>query len=204
MTKSFWQRLTSMFGSPEKIEKSDEGTALPEIKRANPVFQPPPGRVTPPPSETEMAARAKWRQGMPVILEPFWASMMTDVDTVDYNRMRLELIEEYPRPDQMALALFNWYGHGQGWQDSPGYETIAEQLLWELPFPVLVTALQDHPLDETHLEGAARFFSGDLFSGTRGPDLAVLPDDIRTALFEHVTQNTESDKIRRVKRAFGL
>lgn len=136
------------------------------------------------------AVEQKWRDAMPVCLLDHFEPMMRDLDTVDFMSIRLALLEEYPRPTDQALALLGWYGQGVGsWahQTYPPYETVPEQLLMELPLAALVGALQDNPLDPAHLEGAARFFSGDLFLGMRGSEAAQLPPDLIAALQAHVS-----------------
>ncbi len=138
------------------------------------------------------AVEKKWRDAMPVCLLDHFPAMRHNLDTLDFMSIRLALLEEYPEPTAQALALFGWYGHGAGnWMPNkyPAYETVPEQLLMELPLAALVGALQDNPLDPAHLEGAARFFSGDLFLGMRGGEAAQLPPDLIAALQAHVSHD---------------
>lgn len=140
---------------------------------------------------TETAEQRRWRNAMPVCLLPFATSLFHNVDTADYTAMRLAMQEEYSTPSQQALDLLAWYGQGVGdWRRYPRYETAAEQFLMELPLAAMVEALEDNPLDEAHLEGAARFFSGDLFQGLRGQETAAIPAAIRRALAEHCQADT--------------
>ena len=148
--------------------------------------------------QSEQAERAytaveqQWRDATPVCLLDYFDPMVRNLDTLDFMSMRLALLEEYPQPTDQALVLFGWYGQGAGsWapQTYPAYETVPEQLLMELPLATLVGALQDNPLDLAHLEGAARFFSGDLFRGMRGGEAAQLPPDLIAALQAHTSHD---------------
>lgn len=147
----------------------------------------------------EQEAQQRWQKAMPICLSEFWRPMMSNLDTVDYHAMRLTLLEEYDRPAKQALALFAWYGQGLGdWQSYPKWETVPEQFLMEMPLPVLVEALEENPLDTAHLEGAARFFTGELFLAMRGDELAQLPQGLKEAFIEHVQEQENAYKIERV------
>lgn len=204
---TFWKSIKQLFQTIEGDDQHAESIGPEKIGPANPVTQPlvPFSGGTAPLTPEETVARARWRRGMPVILDHHWEEMMANVDTADYNQMRLDLMAEYPTGAELALALFAWYGHGGGsWDNYPAYETVAEQLLWELPIEVLVKALEDFPLEQPHLEGAARLFSGDLFHGTRDHDLSRIPVDIRQGLHDYLEEIKESDKISRFRAVFGL
>lgn len=204
---SWWQKLREIVtgegaaaGAEEPIVE-EVGPARPQ----NPVFMPPPRPAPPPPTPRELDAQERWRAAVPACLAPFAGEMLADLDGVDFNRMRLALLEEYRRPDRLALALFGWYGQGSGsWESCPAYETVPEQLLWEMPFPHLVAALEENPLDPEHLLGAARFFSGDLFAGTRGDELPRLPKALREELLAAADVTEEAHKSQRIRAVFGL
>jgi hypothetical protein len=111
--------------------------------------------------------------------------MQNNLDRLDFMSIRLALLEEYRQPSEMALALLAWYGAGAGsWQagEYPLYETVPEQLLMELPMPILLAALLDNPLERSHLRGAARLFGGELFVGLRGDELGQLPESLKEAM----------------------
>ncbi|MDJ0752022.1 MAG: hypothetical protein QNJ45_00775 [Ardenticatenaceae bacterium] len=202
---SFWNKIKNVFQSGSSVEEGPETPSVEEEKTVNPVFSPVDFPPKPQPTASELAAQAHWRKGLPVALEEFWEAMMNDVDTVDFNQIRLALLDEYQRPDEMALDLYFWYGHGVGdWLDYPPYETVPEQLLWELPLPPLLQALEDHPLDPPHLEGAARFFCGDIFGGTRGEELGQISADIQQGFLDYLAENKEAHKIQRLKAVFQL
>ncbi len=159
---------------------------------------------TSPLTTAEQQAQQRWHKAMPICLNEFWRPMMSDLDTVDYRAMRLALMEEYSTPAKQALALFAWYGQGLGdWQTYPKWETVPEQFLMEIPLPALVEALEENPLDEAHLEGAARFFAGDLFQALRGHELAQLPTGLKEAFTEHVQAHGDGYKIAQVAQMMG-
>lgn len=199
--KSGWQRmvgrLRNLLGGAEADEPSLE-PEKPVVDNASPTVEP----MEP----TYTAVEQKWRDAMPVCLLDHFAPMMRNLDTLDFMSIRLALHEEYAQPADQALVLFAWYGQGAGsWKtgDYPLYETVPEQLLMELPLAALVGALQDNPLDPAHLEGAARFFSGDLFLGMRGGEVAQLPPDITAALLAHVRE-TASDNETKIAQVAQL
>lgn len=149
----------------------------------------------------QQAAQKRWQKAMPISLAEFWEPMIKNLDTLDYSSMRLVLLEEYPDPSKQALDLFAWYGQGIGrWDNTPQWETVPEQFLMEQPLPTLIQALEDNPLDPAHLEGAARFFSSDLFQAMRGHELPLLPTPIKTALLEHAQETEDAAKIGRVQQ----
>lgn len=155
-----------------------------------------PVQETSPAAPSESEAERRWRAGTPVCLLEFLDMMMSDLDTADFMGMRLAMAEEYANQARQALDLFFWYGHGQeSWTDFPAYETVPEQFLMEMGLRPMLDALQDHPLDSEHLEAAARFFSGELFRGMRGPELELVPEDIRQGLTEHVAEGGDVAKI---------
>ena len=187
--KSGWQRMVG------RLQNLLGGTAVP--------LEPAPEPEPPAAQLTYTAVETNWRDAMPVCLLEYFPPMMRDLDTLDFMSIRLALLEEYPQPTAQALALFHWYGHGRGdWAQAPtpAYETVPEQLLMELPLAALVGALQDNPLDPAHLEGAARFFSGDLFLGMRGGELPQIPPDLIAALLAHVSASGDAAKVAQVRQ----
>lgn len=156
---------------------------------------------TVPLTSADQEAQKRWQQAMPICLSSYWEAMMNNLDTLDYTSMRIVMMEEYPDPTKRALALFAWYGQGsRTWDEYPQWETVPEQFLMEIPLNVLVEALEENPLANAHLEGAARLFSGPLFSGLRGHELPYIPAALKEAFVEHVTAQGDKAKIARVRQ----
>lgn len=178
--QKFWDKLKNLI-TPAALPSSPTPTT-----RAEPEIFP--------------AELIRWQQAMPVCLLPFFPQMIKNADNLEYNQMRLALLEEYHSPAKMALELLAWYGQGAGsWSDFPAYELVAEQFLMELPLPILLEALSDYPLKLAHLEGAARLFSRDLFIHWREQELKQIPAGVKLALLEHVTAGGEAEKIKAVQ-----
>ena len=133
----------------------------------------------------------------------------------------------YPEPQARILALFRWFGRGAGpWTGFPVYEQLAEQILLQFPVEELIDALQDAPLSEEHLEGAARFFAGWAFANRasgegvqlppsltysslaaylpeRSGDPAPIPAELRQRLLAHCQRSSDGDKRCRAESAFA-
>src|SRR5262249_8283542 len=111
------------------------------------------------------------------------------------------------------------------WSGFPPYEQVAEHLLLLVPVEELVNALESVEVFPTHLEGAARFFSGRLFApggcqpipvktlmSNHGmhlfvPKHAGVPADIPVALrhrlLAHCLASDDADKKERARSAFS-
>jgi hypothetical protein len=151
-----------------------------------------------------VAAEARWREAMPKSIVPLWDNVMGAAFEPDIAPLRAALAKEFPDARQRILALFAWYGSGEGpWSGFPGYEEIAENLLLEYPTPDLVAAAQTEPLTEPQLEGAARLFGAWTFGQKRPADLEALPAALKKKLLDHSLKSTDKDKLGRARSAFG-
>jgi hypothetical protein len=146
---------------------------------------------------------ARWVAAMPKSLRRFWTEEMRQgMPPLNLKPLRRPLAQEFPDIRQRVLALFKWYGSGEGgWSVSPAYEDIPEKLLLEFPTPQLIAATEGTELTDAQLEGAARLFAG--WNGTkREDDLKMLPLALKRRLLEHSLKSTDSDKQEWAKNAF--
>ncbi|MEK7816973.1 MAG: hypothetical protein AAB281_01825 [Actinomycetota bacterium] len=175
--------------------------------------------------EYRQAARS-WRQSMPECLRPFWDSGEMQVPDVtafvpylekqesppdssaaDSNNSLAPLLKalarEYPDETARLLALFAWFGSGEGkWSGFPSYESVAEMLLLTFPTGRLVAALTGEPLTPAHLEGAARYFSGYWFNTSKQEDAAEVPPGLKKQLLSHCLASNDQYKLRRAQKVF--
>ncbi len=150
------------------------------------------------------ASQARWLDAMPKSLRPLWNSALRNELSPDLKPLRAALAEEFPDPRQRILALFSWYGSGDGpWSGFPAYESAAEELLLDLPTLDLIAAAQTDNLTESQLEGAARLFGGWSFSKRRPDDRRTLPASLKKKLLVHSIKSTDEDKLGRAKNAFA-
>lgn len=150
------------------------------------------------------AAEARWREAMPKSIQPLWGDAMRMEVNPDVAPLRAALAQEIPDARQRILALFAWYGSGEGpWSGFPSYEEVADRLLLEYPTPDLIAAAETETLTEPQLEGAARLFGGWTFGQNRPADRKALPDALKKKLLDHSLKSTDNDKIRRARNAFG-
>lgn len=160
----------------------------------------------------DMATRAKqgeisyarWRAAMPKSVRPLWEQVVRDETSPNVKPLRAALAKEFPDTRQRILALFSWYGSGDGpWSGFPAYESAAEELLLDIPTPDLVAAAQADNLTDAQLEGAARLFGGWDFSQRRPDDRKTLPAPLKKKLLDHSLKSTDEDKLGRAKNAFA-
>jgi hypothetical protein len=160
----------------------------------------------------DMAARAKqgeisyarWRAAMPKSVRPLWERAIRDESSPNVKPLRAALAKEFPDTRQRILALFSWYGSGDGpWSGFPAYESAAEELLLDIPTLDLVAAAQTDNLTDTQLEGAARLFGGWDFSQRRPDDRKTLPATLKKKLLDHSLKSKDEDKLGRAKNAFA-
>jgi hypothetical protein len=150
------------------------------------------------------AAEARWRKAMPKSILPLWDGVARGPFEPDVAPLRTALAREFPDTRQRILALFAWYGSGEGpWSGFPSYEEIAEKLLLEYPTPDLVAAAETGTLTEPQLEGAARLFGGWPFGKNRPADQKALPPALKKKLLDHSLKSTDQDKRQRARSAFG-
>lgn len=151
------------------------------------------------------ASEARWLEAMPVSIRPLWAEVPKDGSPSSLKPLRAAVARELPGNRQRILALFAWFGSGDGpWSGYPAYESIAEELLLDYPTSDLVAAAQTGGLTEPQLEGAARLFGGWDFSQRRPGDLKKLPSELSKKLLNHSVKTTNADKLSRAKHAFAL
>lgn len=192
-------------------------------------------------AEEYRQATLNWRRSMPRCLRPFWDSGEMQVPDVtafvtyqelqksspgapaaDSNNSLAPLLKalarEYPDETARLLALFQWFGSGEGkWSGFPSYESVAEMLLLTFPTGRLVAALTagpltgEHmsggpltggPLTPAHLEGAARYFSGYWFNTSKQEDAAEVPPELKKKLFSHCLESSDQYKLRRAQKVF--
>lgn len=160
----------------------------------------------------EMLARAKkeevsytrWLATMPKSIRPLWEKAVSNVLSPNIAPLRDALNKDVPNPKLRAVELFAWFGSGDGpWSGFPSYETIAEELLLDIPTPDLIAAIELNNLTDTHFEGAARLFGGWSFSQKRPGDRRLLPAALRKKLLEHALKSTDNDKLGRARNAFS-
>jgi hypothetical protein len=160
----------------------------------------------------ESAARAKqgevsyarWLGAMPKSVRPLWARATRDELSPQTKPLRAALAKEFPDARLRVLALFGWYGSGDGpWSGFPSYESVAEELLLDIPTRDLVAAAQTDNLTDAQLEGAARLFGGWYFSQRRPEDRKALPAPLKKKLLDHSLKSADDDKLGRAKNAFA-
>jgi hypothetical protein len=150
-------------------------------------------------------ARAKWLRAMPVSLRSFWLNgdLSRRSDKNQASKLRSGLIEEFPVEQERIIALFAWYGCGEGpWSPCPVYELAAEVLLLEEKTSSLLDALRGRQLTTEQTEGVARLFGAGAFSEARPGDLKLLTLDLRQKLLDHCLGSGDEDKCARALMAF--
>jgi hypothetical protein len=177
--------------------------------------------------ELQRAALQRWNAALPAGLNT--------ISRADWQRMaRAEdlsaaleaLWKAYPQRSDAVLAMFAWFGSGLGpWSGFPVYEQVAERLLGRVAVDALVGALENDQVSATQLEGAARFFAGNLFAAagpkpmsltsifssaglhvsvpkhSGGP--AAIPVALRQRLLAHCLASDDTDKRSRAQSAFA-
>ncbi len=107
----------------------------------------------------QQADEDKWYAAMPRgIKEPFEKQMSSFGlpsmnDTSGFGPI---LEKEYPEKNVRIIALLHWFGSGAGpWSGYPGYESIAEDILFTFTTKEILEALKVRKLSVTEVEGAA-------------------------------------------------
>lgn len=169
----------------------------------------------------------RWVSAMPNCLKELppeiWKNMVKEHDL---KLATDALASAYPIVTDRLLTLFRWFGSGKGsWSGYPAYEMLAEQILLQYSVTDLVTALENAPLTEVELEGAARLFAGHafqnrsenqvlmpeavgftnmaIFISKRSDEPAQIPIALRQQLLEHILTSSDVDKVDRAKKAFS-
>jgi hypothetical protein len=142
----------------------------------------------------------KWIDAMPEALKPLWPTAKRSFNP-DLAPLREALAKQIPERDARILALFSWFGCGEGpWSGFPSYESVAEKLLLGFPSAELLAAVEGKELTATQTEGVARLFAGNDFPSD---DLRLLSADLRARLLRHSLATGDADKRGRARRAFG-
>ena len=147
----------------------------------------------------------RWLAAIPSSIRPLWNPAHNRGRLQDLQPLRDALAGEFPDEKQRALALYAWYGSGKGpWNGFPQHETAGEELLLDLPVPVLIAAAQE-ALTRVQAEGAARLFAGPGFSRRDKLRDVVLPKELKEKLLWHVKRQWhEADEKRiRAEAAFS-
>jgi hypothetical protein len=140
---------------------------------------------------------------MPASLRPLWQAA-EQAHRPDLDPLRDALSKEFPDALARAMALFGWYGSGAGpWSGYPGYESVAEELLLDLPTQALLKAIEGRELTPAQTEGVARLFGGWTFNKKRPNDRKLLPAELKKRLLEHSLKGDDEDKHGRARHAFA-
>lgn len=154
-------------------------------------------------AEESAIAYRRWQAAMPKSIQPIWEKSRTQWGDPDPKPLGVALAKEFPEVRSRALALFAWYGSGEGpWSGFPAYETAAEKLLLGFPTADLVAAAQTENLTTAQTEGAARLLGGWSFWKLRPDDSKKLPAALKAKLLEHALKSTDEFKQNRAKYAF--
>jgi hypothetical protein len=162
-------------------------------------------------SDDERAARAKqseaalqrWRRAMPNSIRPLWDKSSRDENIL--KLLRKALAKEFPKNPERILALFAWFGSGEGsWSNVSGYEYeyLAELLLFDFSTSDLISAAQAEKLSEQQMEGVARLFGGGDFSNMRPGDLKLLPPALKKQMLNHTLKSADKEKRSLAQQAF--
>lgn len=170
--------------------------------------------------KADRLASKRWLSAMPSSLRPLWPKLMQDRDwynsSVDSatenaaNALAPALTKQFPDDGQRIRALFSWFGSGAGpWSGFPADEEVPARLLLRHTPRELLSTLEASALNDSEMEGAARFFSGYSYEApfvraiTKDRRLiAAMPADLRQALMRHVLKTGDHDNIERARRAF--
>ena len=137
--------------------------------------------------EANLKAQSRWLAAMPTSLKPFWDDMSEPTGpAVDVDKLDGLLAAQYPDVIERVLALYRWYGEGEGgWREYPAYESIPEKLLSRFEAKDLLRAMQFRQMTTGETEGAARFFA----CGDKQDLLRAMPPQMKEFLLEHVLSN---------------
>jgi hypothetical protein len=147
-------------------------------------------------------AESRWLAAMPLALKPLWSQMLKDMLQPNLDQPRIVLSKQFPDEQTRILALYAWFGSGEGpWSGFPSYEMVAEELLLDSQTEALIKAAKATRTAQ-QLEGAARLFGGWTFRQRRPSDLARLPPDLKQRLLVHSIERADEDKRSRAHSAF--
>lgn len=145
----------------------------------------------------------KWVAAIPKGIEPIWKDSLGQFGDIDTTLLLKALHTAVPKKDEQILALLEWFGSGAGpWSGSPSYESTAEELLLKYQLEEIVSVVDPEKLTPVQTEGAARLFGGWDFYQKHPQGLKQLPDEIKRALWNHVKDTEDEDKLGRATQAF--
>src|SRR5262245_40089779 len=161
-------------------------------------------------AEDERAKRYwdQWLTAMPKAIVPVWSGSLGQLRLEDINMditpLRVALEREVPNETHRILALLQWFGSGAGpWSGFPHYEAAAEKLLLGYPTAKIVEAIQSTSVSPAQAEGAARLFGGWVFEHQRPDGLKEVPETLKKALWNHVKDTKDTEKLSRAAQAFA-
>lgn len=143
------------------------------------------------------STRARWDEINWQVSPPFEPTRGTVDDLVTI------MTKATPDPQQRALLLFEWYGHGEGqWNGAPMRELVPSLMLVGMDIHSLLKAAQEPGLTEAQLEGVSRFFcfGGSSALGhwaarhTEYRDVLKASEELKERIRKHVLQQKDDDK----------
>ncbi|MEK7468504.1 MAG: hypothetical protein AAB074_13925 [Planctomycetota bacterium] len=151
-----------------------------------------------------MAATNKWEAGAPASLKP----LLGDASKGTLGTTELLLAMDASGDDETTKArqLMKWFGcTGGPWKGAPAYQEVPEAMLVKFRWQTLVEALLDDDgeikAEAMVMEGAARLFSGELFTKQRGADLARFSRELKDAMLKHAKASGEKAKVELMEAA---
>jgi hypothetical protein len=145
----------------------------------------------------------KWVEALPPAVRKF-GPLTLRPSSPNLALLAEALEKEIPDKNERILALFAWFGSGEGpWSGIPAYEENAERMILDYSTKELLAAIEGKELTAAQTEGVARLFAGYHFSLRRPNDLQLLPDELKARLLKHAMASTDEDKRSRAHGAFG-
>lgn len=145
----------------------------------------------------------KWVAAIPKGLKKPWMDSVDQFGDCDLPKLKTALNSSIPKKNDQIIGLMNWYGSGAGpWSGYSAYESAPEEMLLDYSIAELVAAIEIKKMTPAQLEGAARLLGGWDFSQKHPGGREKIPAEIRKALWEHVKDTKDEDKLGRAKRAF--
>lgn len=137
--------------------------------------------------KNEQKAKERWLGAMPASLKPYWDAMSDPSGTqIDPELLNDALVVQIPDAGDRILALFGWYGAGEGaWTDFPVYEKVPEKMLSLYEMEDILNTIQSKQMARDQTEGAARYFA----CGQGKDALPTMPPQMREFFLEHVLSN---------------
>lgn len=148
--------------------------------------------------------KKEWKAAMPQCLLPHWLEMIDPKDNTIAVTWMSTLEGALPDIDERILTLLEWYGsRGGPWNGVPPYESAPGFLLLLLPTQQIVEVLSSAALSHEQLEGAARYFAGELFHLHKPTDFQLVPPELKKRLLQHGLKSGEMDNRAKAVHAFS-